>query len=303
MDAVRRTGAFVAGQIASEAPGAERLRRYDLILTSFPHFVDDFRGLGVACRVLPHRLRPARARPSRRCAARARHRLRRRAERASGTGAGTASSLRPRRQLAARLLGLRPARPATLVTGEAPLPRRALGPRHVPVFASSRIVLNRHIGAARQYANNMRLYEATGVGSLLLTDAKVESRRAVRARSRGGRVSGRRRPRRACAPLPRRRRRQAGDRDCRPGADAAGPHVCDEDARARRDPRGTAGDSPGARALVRRQARADHRRPRVHRLEPRPRARRARRRRRARRLARPGIRRAPLQRRPGSRIA
>ena len=38
------------------------------------------------------------------------------------------------------------------------------------LLRSSRIVLNRHIGAASHYANNMRLYEATGVGSLLLTD-------------------------------------------------------------------------------------------------------------------------------------
>jgi spore maturation protein CgeB len=40
------------------------------------------------------------------------------------------------------------------------------------LLASARTVLNRHIGAAGQYANNMRLYEATGVGSLLVTDAK-----------------------------------------------------------------------------------------------------------------------------------
>jgi spore maturation protein CgeB len=40
------------------------------------------------------------------------------------------------------------------------------------VLYESRIVLNRHIGAAGQFANNMRLYEATGVGTLLLTDEK-----------------------------------------------------------------------------------------------------------------------------------
>ena len=32
--------------------------------------------------------------------------------------------------------------------------------------------LNRHIDVAEDHANNMRLYEATGVGTLLLTDAK-----------------------------------------------------------------------------------------------------------------------------------
>jgi spore maturation protein CgeB len=37
----------------------------------------------------------------------------------------------------------------------------------------SRMTINRHIDVAEQYANNMRLYEATGSGTLLLTDEKV----------------------------------------------------------------------------------------------------------------------------------
>jgi spore maturation protein CgeB len=40
------------------------------------------------------------------------------------------------------------------------------------VLAAARISLNRHIDVADGYANNMRLYESTGVGTLLLTDAK-----------------------------------------------------------------------------------------------------------------------------------
>jgi spore maturation protein CgeB len=38
------------------------------------------------------------------------------------------------------------------------------------VLASSRITLNRHIDVAEGQANNMRLYEATGSGALLVTD-------------------------------------------------------------------------------------------------------------------------------------
>ena len=38
------------------------------------------------------------------------------------------------------------------------------------VLARSRIALNRHIDLAAGYANNMRLYEATGVGALLVTE-------------------------------------------------------------------------------------------------------------------------------------
>ena len=39
------------------------------------------------------------------------------------------------------------------------------------VLRHARIAVNRHIREAEGFANNMRLYEATGVGTLLLTDA------------------------------------------------------------------------------------------------------------------------------------
>jgi spore maturation protein CgeB len=40
------------------------------------------------------------------------------------------------------------------------------------IFHTSKVTLNHHIGMAGPYANNWRLYEATGVGTLLLTDWK-----------------------------------------------------------------------------------------------------------------------------------
>ena len=40
------------------------------------------------------------------------------------------------------------------------------------VLAQSRITVNVHIDVAENFANNMRLYEATGCGALLLTDEK-----------------------------------------------------------------------------------------------------------------------------------
>ena len=36
--------------------------------------------------------------------------------------------------------------------------------------AHSQVTLNRHIEAAEGFANNMRLFEATGVGAMLVTD-------------------------------------------------------------------------------------------------------------------------------------
>lgn len=41
------------------------------------------------------------------------------------------------------------------------------------ILANSKITINRHIDAAQNYAGNMRLMEATGVGTLLLTDDKI----------------------------------------------------------------------------------------------------------------------------------
>ncbi|MBF0449811.1 MAG: glycosyltransferase [Candidatus Magnetomorum sp.] len=40
------------------------------------------------------------------------------------------------------------------------------------LMAQSKIAINRHIDVAENYANNMRLYEATGCGALLITDYK-----------------------------------------------------------------------------------------------------------------------------------
>jgi spore maturation protein CgeB len=40
------------------------------------------------------------------------------------------------------------------------------------VLRRSRITLNSHLDLAGEWANNMRLYEATGMGAMLLTDAK-----------------------------------------------------------------------------------------------------------------------------------
>jgi spore maturation protein CgeB len=48
----------------------------------------------------------------------------------------------------------------------------AWGKEMYRILRQSRITLNYHIGLAQQYANNLRLFEATGVGALLLTDHK-----------------------------------------------------------------------------------------------------------------------------------
>jgi len=60
--------------------------------------------------------------------------------------------------------------------GNSPIRKVYMGPvwggEMYQVLHDARIVFNRHIDVAENYANNMRLYETTGVGTLLLTDYK-----------------------------------------------------------------------------------------------------------------------------------
>lgn len=176
---LRDEGRFVVGQIASPAPSDAHLRSYDLIVSSFPHFVARFREMGVDSEYLPLAFDPAVL------------------ERLAAAGVPVdAPSGRPH---AVAFVG--GVDPRVHAEGTALLERLAgevdisvwgygadrldssspLRARHrgeawgldmFSVFARSRIVVNRHIDVADGYANNMRLYEATGVGAVLLTDAK-----------------------------------------------------------------------------------------------------------------------------------
>jgi spore maturation protein CgeB len=171
MAALRAGGAFVAGQIASEAPTDERLQMFDLLLTSFPHFVERFEAVGVPAeyfrigfdpRVLEHLGDPKR-----------RHEV---------VFVGALNGIRHRR--GNRVIARAARRLPVEFWGYdlrgwppwSPIRRRyrgeAWGLEMFRILAASQVVLNRHIGAAGDYANNMRLYETTGVGSLLVTDAK-----------------------------------------------------------------------------------------------------------------------------------
>jgi spore maturation protein CgeB len=162
---------LLAGQIASETPGHEQVAQFELILTSFPHYVPLFRELGIASeyfklgfdpRVL-ERLGPISPRHGacfvgnlgKTQHARGNDLLEQAAKRAPIDFWGYKVDERSR---------------------ASPLSRRyhgeAWGIEMYRLLGGARIAVNRHIDVAEDLANNMRLYEATGVGSLLLTDAK-----------------------------------------------------------------------------------------------------------------------------------
>ncbi len=160
---------LIAGQIAYPPAAPLDFGEYDMILTSFPHFVERFRQqgrrsvyfkLGFEPGVLP-RLKKG--------------------ELHSVVFVGGLSRVHTDRikfleQLAERLpvtwwgYGIDTLAPASALRPAYKGPAWALD--MYEKLYNARIVLNHHINVAENYANNMRLYETTGVGSLLLTDVK-----------------------------------------------------------------------------------------------------------------------------------
>jgi spore maturation protein CgeB len=164
-------GRLLVGQIASELPGREQLAAFDVIFTSFPHYVPRLRELGLRAeyfrigfdpRVL--RLLGSKARSTAVAFVGGLGRLQHRR--------GNELLERAARRLPIEFWGVGvddwpPGSPVrTHYRGE------AWGLDMFRILAGARIVLNRHIDVAEDNANNMRLYEATGAGALLLTDEK-----------------------------------------------------------------------------------------------------------------------------------
>jgi hypothetical protein len=169
--ALRTRTRLLVGQIASEQPDEKQLEPFDLLLTSFPHFVREFREIGIDSeyfrigfdtRVLDH--------------------LDSNVDAGDVVFAGTLR--RGQHQRGNELLAAAAERipinfwgigvedwPETSAIRQG-YRGEAWGIEMFRVLHDSKIALNRHIDVAADHANNMRLYEATGVGTLLLTDAK-----------------------------------------------------------------------------------------------------------------------------------
>ncbi|MGZ4415516.1 MAG: CgeB family protein [Gaiellaceae bacterium] len=171
LSALRARSRLLVGQIASEPPGREHLEQFDLILTSFPHYVPRFRELGIASEYFRIGFDP-----------RVLDALGRTERRHGAVFVGALGRVQHAR--GNELLDQAARRASIEFWGyggadwppDSPLVRNyrgeAWGIEMFRVLAESRIAVNRHIDVAENNANNMRLYEATGVGTLLLTDAK-----------------------------------------------------------------------------------------------------------------------------------
>ena len=170
LTSIRPYATVIVGQIASAVPAHAELKEVDLIFSSFPHFVDAFRRQGITAYYQPLAFDPRIAQaltPSERPHA--------------VTFVGGLSPAHKERQLfVASLAKLVPLEcwgygvDSLQASGVEPtrLHGEVWGGDMFSTLRRSQITINHHIDVAQTYANNMRLFEATGCGALLVTDYK-----------------------------------------------------------------------------------------------------------------------------------
>jgi len=161
---------LVVGQIACPLPSESFLKGYDLILTSFPHFVNRFRAMGIHSEYFRIAFDP--------------RVLDLLGQVKRDVPVSFVGGISRNHNKAIPLL--------EYLASETPIQFFGYGARNLPrrspirkkhhgevwgidmyrALARSKITLNRHINVAESNANNMRLFEATGVGTLLITDRK-----------------------------------------------------------------------------------------------------------------------------------
>lgn len=171
LQALRVPGRVIAGQIASAIPVGETFRGYDIVFSSLPNIVDFIRKHGVRAEMVRLGFEPSIL---------------------------DALGPEPERDIELSFVGgLSPEHAGRIqfleyIARRAPLKLWGLGieriekssPLHAcyqgeawgremyNILRRSRMTLNFHIDLSESWANNMRLYEATGMGAALLTDAK-----------------------------------------------------------------------------------------------------------------------------------
>lgn len=161
---------LVVGQSGTFLPSDEVFGCYDLILTSLPHYVSRLTAKGISTEyfrlgfdpIVLERVGPQTKRYA--CSF------------VGGISAAHQKNLALLEHLARHAeIDFFGYGAETLPAGS-PIRARHHGPAWAldmfRTLAQSSITLNRHADYAEGYANNMRLYEATGMGSMLLTDAK-----------------------------------------------------------------------------------------------------------------------------------
>lgn len=167
---IRNHTRLFVGHVAYKVMFPDALKFYDVILTASHPLKNQFEGMGIHCAYLPHAFDSRILKGMKRT--KYKHRV-------IFIGGLTAEEHQPRLRF---LSELKKRVPIKLWTREEALLKKSdlrkgyrgevWGHAMYSVLYNSKIVLNMHSTVAGDHAGNMRMYEATGVGSLLLTDEK-----------------------------------------------------------------------------------------------------------------------------------
>lgn len=171
MQKLKKHTRLLVGQVACPTDfEREKLKHFDLIFTSFPHFIQKFKDIGIHAKYLKIAFEPSIL-----------EKITKSEKQYGAVFVGGISKhhteiLETFEYLAHNIdidffgYGKNKLPPDSAI--RAKHHGEAWGLNMYNVLANSKISLNRHIDAAENNANNMRLYESTGVGTMLLTDMK-----------------------------------------------------------------------------------------------------------------------------------
>lgn len=170
MKEIKSCARFLVGQIAAPLPQGEDFGCYDLVLSSLPNLVSYFRGLGLPSEIFPFAFE--------------RKVLDLCPETQRDIQVSFVGSLSSQHHSRIRLLESLCEKLDIEIYGNgidtlaasSPIRKRykktVWGIGMYRILSRSRMTINHHIDIAGPFANNMRLFEATGTGTLLVTDQK-----------------------------------------------------------------------------------------------------------------------------------
>jgi hypothetical protein len=168
---LKKSARYLVGQIASPLPSPKTIASFDLILSSLPNFVAKFRDWGVNSEYLPlgfdSRVSLEVTEANRDIPV----------SFVGGISRYHGNTIPLLSEVASEAPGLEIYGYGSNFIDKVPSLNKlhkgeAWGLEMYKVLRRSRVTLNRHISISENYANNMRLYEATGMGALLITDKK-----------------------------------------------------------------------------------------------------------------------------------
>ena len=168
---IKRVAKLVVGQIAYPIPiNKKPLFEYNLIISSFPHYVKMFKRWGIESKYL--KLAVDSEIPKK---------IRKKGRIYDVAFVGGLIPYHKKGNLALAKLASE-IKVDIWGYGEKTLPLgspirknfhgQAWGRKMYEIFAQSKIVINRHIDISKDFANNLRMFEATAMGALLITDYK-----------------------------------------------------------------------------------------------------------------------------------